>query len=73
METTNTQSQGDRVVSTDVIPWIRSRDVEFSCTALKPNTQVWPFFDDINVSAYCTPTGGSIHKKQLFRQDQQKL
>lgn len=29
-------------------------------TLLKPNTRVFPFFDNIDVSAYVTPTGGSL-------------
>ena len=60
LETTNTQNLGDRVVSTDTIPWIREKTISFSCKTLKPNTRVYPYFDNVNVSAYCTPTGGTL-------------
>jgi len=45
----------DRVVNTTVIPWMRENTVAFTGRNLKPNTQVYPFFDGINVSAYCRP------------------
>lgn len=49
----NKKNLGDRVVDISFVPFIRSRKVYFSCTGLKPNTQVYPFFDGINVSLYC--------------------
>ena len=51
---------GDRIVSVGFIPFIRSRDVTFSGTRMKPNIRVYPFFDEVDVSAYCTPTSGSL-------------
>src|SRR6056300_1013460 len=54
------ESQGDRVVSRALIPFIRSRNITFDATGMKPLTRVYPFFDKTNVSAYCTPTGGSL-------------
>tara|TARA_Y100001936_G_C16092055_1_gene687227 strand:- start:1997 stop:7621 length:5625 start_codon:yes stop_codon:yes gene_type:complete len=53
-------SIGDRVVDVSVIPFIRSRDITVNVTGLKPNTQVYAFFDSENVSAHCTPNGGSL-------------
>ena len=53
-------SIGDRVVSVAFVPFIRSRTLTFSATRLKPNTRVYPFFDNIDVTAYVTPNGGSI-------------
>jgi hypothetical protein len=47
---------GDRVVDTSIIPWIRSRDVEFQCFGFKPNTELYAFFDKQEVTAYCAPT-----------------
>ena len=52
-------SIGDRIVSVAFVPFIRSRTVNFEATLLKPNTRVFPFFDNIDVSAYITPTGGA--------------
>ena len=52
-------SIGDRIVSVAFVPFIRSRDVEFTANRMKPNTRVFPFFDNIDISAYVTPSGGA--------------
>jgi len=49
------ESLGDALISTTVIPWIRSRNIELDVARLKPRTQVYSFFDGQNVSAYMTP------------------
>ena len=54
------ESQGDRIVSRAVIPFIRSRNITFTATGLKPRTKVYAYFDKTNVGAYCTPDGGSL-------------
>ena len=54
------ESQGDRVVSRALIPFIRARNVSFNVTGMKPLTRVYPFFDKQNVGQYVTPTGGSL-------------
>jgi hypothetical protein len=51
---------GDKVLSIAFIPFIRSRTVNFTATRLKPNTRVYAFFDDVDVTSYVTPTGGSL-------------
>ena len=53
-------SLGDRVLNVAFIPFIRSRTINFTGTRFKPNTRVFPFFDNIDVTAYVTPTGGSL-------------
>jgi hypothetical protein len=53
-------SIGDRVVSVAFVPFIRSRTLTFTATRLKPNTRVYPFFDNIDVTAYVTPDGGAL-------------
>ena len=55
----DTESQGDRVVSRALIPFIRARNITFSVTGMKPLTKVYPFFDKSNVTALVTPSGGS--------------
>ena len=55
----DTESQGDRVLSRALIPFIRARNVTFTVTGMKPLTKVYPFFDKTNVTAQVTPTGGS--------------
>ena len=51
---------GDRVVSMNILPFIRNRNISFSATRLKPNTRVYPFFDNVSIASYITPTGGSL-------------
>jgi hypothetical protein len=49
------ESVGDRVVSRDIIPFMRSRNIEFVSKRLKPLTQMYAFFDGVNVTRYCVP------------------
>ena len=53
------QSLGERVISVAFVPFIRSRTIEFEGYGLRPNTRVYPFFDNIDVATYVTPDGGS--------------
>ena len=53
------QSLGNRVMSVAFIPFIRSRTVSFTARGMRPNTRVFPFFDNIDISIYVTPDGGS--------------
>ena len=48
-------SLGDRVVSRDLITFMRSRNIQFVATRLKPLTQVYAFFDGVDVTRYCIP------------------
>ena len=57
---TVTQNVGDRVISIAFVPFIRSRTVSFAATRLKPNTRVYPYFDNESITAYVTPSGGSL-------------
>ena len=49
------QTISDRTISTAVIPYIRSRNVMVQIRGLKPATRFYPFFDNIDISSYCTP------------------
>jgi len=53
-------SIGDRIVDVSVVPFIRSRDLIVNVKGMKPNTRVYAFFDSEDVSAFCTPSGGSL-------------
>ena len=57
---TVTQNFGDRVISIAFTPFIRSRDVDFVATRLKPNTRVYPYFDSDSINTYVTPLGGAL-------------
>ena len=52
-------SIGDRIINVAFVPFIRSRTINFSATRMKPNTRVYAFFDNIDISAYVTPSSGS--------------
>ena len=54
------ESQGNKVLSRALIPFIRARNVTFTVTGMKPLTKVYPFFDKTNVTRYVTPSGGSL-------------
>lgn len=51
----DTQQLEDRVLSTAVIPYIRSRNVLFLARGLKPTTKFYAFFDDTPINQYITP------------------
>ena len=53
-------SIGDRIVNVAFVPFVRSRTISFSGTRMKPNTRVYPYFDNIAIATYCTPNGGSL-------------
>ena len=48
-------SLGDRVVSRDLSPFMRSRNVTFNSKRLKPLTQIYAFFDGRDVTRFCIP------------------
>jgi hypothetical protein len=48
-------SVGDRIVSRDFIPYMRSRNLQFITKKVKPLTQLYAFFDGVDVTKYCIP------------------
>lgn len=58
--TLTTVNVGDTVTSVALSEYIRPRRISFSARGMKPNTVVYPFFDNISVSANVTPTGGTL-------------
>ena len=51
-EVINNETLGDRVVSRELVHFIRSRNIEVTAKRLKPFTQVYPFFDGVDVSNF---------------------
>ncbi len=49
------ESQGNKVISRAMIPFIRPRVITFIGVGFLPNTRLYPFFDGRDVSAYVTP------------------
>jgi len=48
-------SVGDRTVSRDLIPYCRSRNIEFVSKRMKPLTRMYAFFDGEDVTRFCVP------------------
>ena len=55
LHSTNNVSIGNRVVSVDVAPFMRSRNIEFSAKRLRPFSRVYAFFDGQDVNRYIVP------------------
>ena len=51
----NTTSLGDKVINRDLVQYIRSRNIQFVGKNIKPLTQVYAFFDGVDVTKYCVP------------------
>lgn len=52
---TDYQQVDDVVVSTALIPYIRSRNILIQAHRLKPNTKFYPYFDGVDITEFCTP------------------
>jgi hypothetical protein len=48
-------SIGDRIISRDLITFMRSRNIQFVTKRIKPLTQLYAFFDGVDVTDYCIP------------------
>ena len=57
---TESFSIGNFVENVAVRDFMRSRLIRFTGTRMKPQTQVYPYFDGESVSAYCTPANSSF-------------
>jgi len=53
---TDYETVGDRVVSTAIVPYVRSRYVLVQSKQLKPSTRFYAYFNEVDINAYCTPT-----------------
>lgn len=51
----NSINLGDKVISSDVSSFMRSRNIEFTGRRLKPESEIFAFFDTTNVTRYCVP------------------
>ena len=49
-----TESLGDKIINTNVIPFMRSIDILCKAVALRPNTKMYPFFDGVDITDHCT-------------------
>jgi hypothetical protein len=60
VEQIDVTSNGDKVVGSALIPFMRQKNIKFEARGLRPHTQVYPFFDNVEVSKYCTTSSGGI-------------
>ena len=42
----------DRVIQTAFLPFMRSRKIHFKVEGMRPNTQIFPILDGVNIAAY---------------------
>lgn len=54
-EDRSTVSLGESVISTDVISYMRSRNIEFKGSRFKPYTQLYAYFDGEDVNKFIVP------------------
>jgi hypothetical protein len=50
---TITEELGSKVIETNYIPFIRSREIFFRAEMLKPTTKMYAFFNEVDVTGYC--------------------
>jgi hypothetical protein len=48
-------SLGEKIVSTDLIPFMRSRNIDVTTTLMKPRTRFYAFFDGVDMTKFLTP------------------
>ena len=53
VEKIDTESLGSRMVSREIIHFMRSRNIEFTGRSLKPFTRIYSFFDNVDVTEFC--------------------
>jgi len=54
-ESIDTESLGTNVINTEIINFMRSRNITFDGKAFKPFTRLYSFFDSVDVNRFCTP------------------
>lgn len=53
-EVTDVKMVNDRVVDTNVVPFMREKDINIEGKGFMPYSKLYAFFDNINVTEYCT-------------------
>ncbi len=54
------RSLGNRIVDVSIVRFIRNQTLVINSEGMKPNTRVFPYFDNVEVTEFCTPDGGSL-------------
>ena len=64
---TDTAAGGNKLISSEKIPYIRNQSILVQVQGLKPYSKMHVFFDGVNVSQYCTPLNEEIFKLELAK------
>ena len=58
-----TRKLGDRVLDVSIVPYMRQKNILYLADSFKPSTQLYAFFDNDNISPYCS-RANKIYFKQ---------
>jgi len=53
------ETRNDRIVSVSIVPFMRARTIEIDATNLKPNTNHYFYFDNVDVNKFVRPQSGT--------------
>lgn len=62
-----TEKENGKSVETTLIPFIRSRRVYFKAMGMKPNTRLYAYFDETNITGYATTLASGNFEDYLNR------
>lgn len=65
---TDTGAGGYKLISSESIPYIRPEEITCKALGLKPYSKMNVFFDDTNVSQYCTPLTSAQYSLAIAKQ-----
>ena len=54
-EKIDSSSLGSRIVSRDIVHFMRAREIKFTAQGMKPYNRVYAFFDAVDVTKFCVP------------------
>lgn len=64
----DTAAGGNKLISSEVIPYIRPQEIVIKAEGLKAYSKMHVFFDGVNVSAYCVPLTSTQFSRAIAKQ-----
>lgn len=61
-EVTNVQVVNDRIVDTNIVPFMREKAIEVEGKGFMPFSKLYAFFDNVNVTEYCSGNDNGVLK-----------
>ncbi|MFM9597831.1 hypothetical protein ACKI1O_52090, partial [Streptomyces scabiei] len=49
----------NRIINTNIVPYINSDLLEMVCTGFVPNSRLYVYMDNIDITGLCYPIGGN--------------